>query len=85
MGQANYIVQRDVAGSPLVIRDVGPWHEHPTVTNDIEGVVRRLTAEGRLPRGRRLFYIDSDGQMDEAEHDGERFVRFSSGAGGDAR
>lgn len=49
----------------LVIRDVGPHTRHPTVTNDAEEVVRRLHAALALPAGRRLFYYDSEGQLDE--------------------
>lgn len=52
----------------LVIRDVGPWDQHPTVTNGAEDVVRRLFAAGLLPAGRRLFYFDSSGDLDEIVH-----------------
>lgn len=61
---------------PLVIQDVGPWTERPTITNDVEAVVEDLVAEKRLPEGRRLFYVDSDGRKDEIVHAGGKFVRF---------
>ena len=72
---ANFqIVKRD-EGS-LTIRDLGPWDEHPTVTNDAEGVVERLVAAGELPEGRRLFYYDSCGDLDEIVVKRGKFADF---------
>jgi len=76
---ANYNV---VAEKPdeIIIRDVGPWERHPTVTNDAEGVVADLHREGRLPAGRRLLYYDSWGELDQLLHDGQgRFTGFAPG------
>jgi len=50
---------------PLVIHDVGPWDRHRTITNEPEFVVNALVTGGRLNEGRRLFYIDSDGEKSE--------------------
>ena len=65
-------------GTHLLIRDVGPWSAHFTVTNDAEGVCRRLAP--RL-NGRRLFYFDSLGELGEliCTLDG-KFVRFAPAA-----
>ena len=63
----------------LVIRDVGPWDKHFTVTNDVENVVKRLAKEGHLPPARRLFYYDSEGQFDEILVLGGEFVGFKPG------
>jgi len=49
----------------LVIRDVGDWNEQLTITNDAEGVVRRLGLTGMIHGGMRLFYYDSGGELDE--------------------
>lgn len=62
---ANFEIVANHPGKPLVIRDVGPWDSHLSVTNDAEQVVKRLVGRGLLPEGRRLFYFDSDGQEDE--------------------
>ena len=59
MRNAQYLIIDDKEGFPLVIQDIGPWDEYPTVTNDAERVVEALIKEGRLPEGRRLFYFDS--------------------------
>jgi hypothetical protein len=60
----------------LLIRDVGPWNVHFTITNDAERVVEDLCA-GSLLHGRRLFYFDSEREITELVHENGRFVRFA--------
>ena len=62
---ARYAVTSNVEGKPLVIRDLGPWDQHMTVTNDVERVVEDLFERGLLTPGRQLLYFDSDNQLDE--------------------
>jgi hypothetical protein len=80
--RARYAVIEDdlLQEEPLVIQDVGPWDRHLTVTNDAEWVVEQLVREGHLPPGRRLFYIDTDGQKDELLVKDGRFAGFAPGA-----
>lgn len=59
----------------IVIRDLGPWDQHLSVTNDAEGVIRQL----RPAPQQRVFYYDSMGQLDELVHEDGRFVRFAPG------
>jgi len=74
------IVENDLnRRAPLVIRDVGPWDQHPTVTNDAEAVVMALASQGYLPNGRRLFYYDSEGALDEILVKDGQFVGFAPG------
>jgi hypothetical protein len=47
-----------------------------TVTNDIEGVVKRLQSSGLLPTGRRLVYYDSEGNLTEACIEGTVVVGY---------
>lgn len=78
---ANYaIVLAESNDERLVIRDIGPHHLFKTVTNDVEHVVMNLALypPGHLT-GRRLFYYDSDGQLDEICHENGRFVGFAPG------
>jgi hypothetical protein len=75
---ANFRVEYEEE-TKLVIRDVGPWDQFPTVTNDAEDVVDRLVVEGQLPPGRRLFYIDSEGQMDQILVKEGKFAGFAPG------
>lgn len=78
MKTANFRIEH--AGTfEVVIRDIGPWDEHPTVTNDAEGVVARLIKAGDLQRGQRLFYYDSEGRFDEIIFRDGRFVTFRPG------
>lgn len=61
MKRANYQIVRHTSDY-LLIQDVGPHDQYLTVTNAAETVVEELA-----PRlgSRRLFYYDSDGQLDE--------------------
>lgn len=80
---ANYvrvpIAESGFRDGSLVIRDVGPWDHHPTVTNDAEYVVSELVERGMLPGGRRLFYYDSDGNLDEIVVRDGKFAGFRPG------
>lgn len=58
----------------LIIRDVGHNLGHPTVTNDAESIVADLAE--RLG-ARRLFYIDSEDQLDELVVKDGKFCGFS--------
>jgi hypothetical protein len=62
----------------VVIRDTdGPR----SVTNDAEWVIDRLVNDPHLLggngiRSRRVFYYDTQGDLGELIHDGEKFIRF---------
>jgi hypothetical protein len=75
--RADFSIVKNVPGEPLVIldRNLG----NMSVTNDAEAVVESLTREGLLPTNRRLFYYDSDGQLDEIIHKDGEFVGFAPG------
>ncbi len=77
MKHANYkVVGRTIAS--VVIRDLGPWDKHPTITNDAEHVVARLFAATELRPGQRLFYWDSEGILTEIILSGNKFKGFAS-------
>ena len=63
----------------VVIRDIGPWHIHMTVTNDIEHVVAELYDKGILGERQTLLYYDSYGDLDQVLHVGREFVGFAPG------
>lgn len=74
--RANYaIVTAECNDQQLVIRDIGPWEDHLTITNDAENVVIGLAA---TLNGRRLYYYDSDGERTELVCEGNppRFSGF---------
>ena len=80
MRRANYaVVNADVRA--VTIRDLGPWNQFLTVTNDVEAVVRELVATGHLIEGQRLFCEDSEGQLDELLVKNGEFAGFRCGAG----
>lgn len=58
----------EVAGdlsTHLVIRDVGFYDRHLTITNDAEWVVEQLGSKLMHPEDKRLFVYDSSGDLDE--------------------
>jgi hypothetical protein len=61
----------------IYIKDTG-HKKHITVTNDTTFVLSKLAAEYGID-GRRVFYMDSDGKIDEIQHRGAKFVGFKAG------
>jgi len=80
--QANFEIL-SIHPDRVVIRDQGPWNECLTVTNDAENVVKRLVRGfgGLRLHDRRLFYIDSEGSMDEILIKDVKFAGFAPGPG----
>jgi len=62
---ASFEIVKNAPREPLYLRDLGPWEECLTVTNDAERVVNQLVGQGYLPPGRRLIVCDSEGEWDE--------------------
>ena len=77
VGRASHLLPSVKYG--LVIRDVGPWDKYATITNDVRHVVRKLVMEGLLDPGDRLFYYDSEGQLDEIVIKDGEFWRIKPG------
>jgi excisionase family DNA binding protein len=73
---ANFRIE-SVDAEKMVIRDLGPWDQHFSVTNDAAGVVARMVP--LLGDDRRLFYYDSNGDLDEILLKDGRFVGFRVG------
>lgn len=87
MNRANYrLLHAETLAGPCVIRDLGPWDQHPTVTNDAEAVVQDLVRSGSVGHNGRLLYYDSDGRVDEIVVRDGQFAGFRAGpakAGGE--
>jgi len=77
MANENFTIEQE-APDNIFIRDIGPWDQHRTVTNDAEWVVETLAKDHALG-DRRLFYLDSEGQIDELLHSAGRFTGFKAG------
>lgn len=69
---ANYTIIHN--GDWLTIKDIGPWDEHKTVTNDAESVIKELAPQ---LNSRRLYYIDSEGNFARLLYSGNRFTGYS--------
>lgn len=78
MKHANYEIVSS-AVDRLVIRDLGPWDQFPTVTNAADTTVSELVEGGYLKPAQRLFYYDSDGHFDEIVLNEGRFAGFRPG------
>ena len=74
MRRSNYQVVENT-DDYLVIRDLGPWDQYLTVTNDADEVVGELV---KTLNGRRLEYYDSDGERAEIFIKDGRFAGFGS-------
>ena len=74
---ANYSIVEDVP-ERVVIKDLGPWDQCMTITNDAEGVVERVAP---MLNGRPLFYYDSEGELSQllVDQDLGRFLGFAPG------
>jgi hypothetical protein len=73
MNRANYTIE-DENEVRVLIKDVGPWDQHPTVTNDAERVVEDLAG---MLNGRELHYIDSEGDIDQLLVSDGKFAGFN--------
>jgi hypothetical protein len=60
----------------VILNDVGPHDMYPTITNDAEAVVADLASS---LEGRRLFYVDTEGRVDELLVAGGKFAGFAPG------
>lgn len=68
----------NVEDDKVTVRDECQSTGTMSVTNDAEAVVEHLV---KLYPGRRIFYYDSYGMLDELAHDGEKFTGFKPGPG----
>lgn len=72
---ANYQVLVDQKNFVLLL-DVGPWDKFKTITNAAEDVVFDQHIKGL--GNRKLFYVDSSGDMTRLIHNGEgKFIDFA--------
>ena len=60
----------------IIIRDIGAYSGYMSVTNAAEQVVAELLA---TLKGRRLFYYDSEGRLDELVIKNNKFSKFRTG------
>jgi hypothetical protein len=69
---------KHVRGKYIFIRDIG-HHNGRSVTNDAEFVVGQLYLDFGIGDATRIFYEDSEGEVDELVHSGNVFRGFKAG------
>jgi hypothetical protein len=74
---ANYNIV-NVTNSYIFVKDVG-YRTQKTITNDVDYVLSELKKQVNNMEYKRLFYMDSEGSIDEIVHSGNRFVEFRAG------
>jgi len=72
MNSANYRIIRTTEAY-ILLEDLGPWSQHPTITNDAEQVVEAVAVQ---LGNRRLLYYDSEGDLTELKHTNGKFTGF---------
>ena len=65
-------------GKYIFLQDVG-HDSNRSVTGDVEYVIEQLYLEYDIADGTRIFYKDSEGNVDEILHSGKRFKGFKAG------
>lgn len=62
----------------LVLRDIGPWDKHMTITNAADEVVSDLIDQGLLNDGQKLLYYDTENNLDEIIIENKKFKGFKA-------
>jgi hypothetical protein len=62
----------------IYIMDTGHYSSCRTVTSDVKWVLDELETRCDISN-KRIFYMDSDGQIDEILHKGKIFIDFRAG------
>lgn len=75
MSTVNYSIEKDHADY-LILRDLGPWDNHMTITNAAKDVVEGVL---HVLGDRRLYYYDSEGSLGELLIKDNEFNGFAPG------
>lgn len=76
MNEPSFIIV-SAADDCVLIKDMSPWGHQPTVTNAAERVVEIMCSLFEFPEGRRLEYIDSEGERAQLIIKNGRFGGFA--------
>lgn len=64
-------------GKAIILKDLGPWEHHKTITNDAEYVLDTLFEASFMSATTRVFYFDSYGRQGEILHNDGVLLGFS--------
>jgi hypothetical protein len=83
LGLENHTLFRIIEEKPdyIYIMDTGRYSNCKTVTNDVKWVLGEIETLCDIDT-KRIFYMDSDGQIDEILHKGKTFKSFKAGRQG---
>ena len=77
--KAQFEVLKHEAEEYVFILDTGHTAGCRTVTNDAEYVIEQLFSEYKITENTRVFYKDSEGQIDELLYSERKFKAFKAG------
>ena len=77
---ANYEIV-EATPTRIVLRDLGPWDQNMTITNAAESVIEEISKKCNGIGSRRVFYYDSEGDLDELLVKNEKFAGFKYAPG----
>lgn len=64
----------------ILIEDQCEIYNSMSITNDAEGVVEYLIKDSIVDvSNKKIFYVDTEGRVDELEHNGQKFIGFKPG------
>ena len=66
-------------GKYIFVRDIGHFTGGRSVTNDVEYIIEQLYLDFGITDETRIFYADSEGDIDELLHAGRKFKGFNTG------
>jgi hypothetical protein len=67
----------EATSSQVVFKDLGPWNQYKTITNDAEDFVEALHRDGMINENTRIFYYDSEDEKTELLHSNNKFTNFA--------
>lgn len=74
-------IAKETAEYVFIIDDYSPESPSVSVTNNPEDVLKALAC-GRTLESQRVFYMDTDGQIDELLHKKDEFTGYKAGHDG---
>ena len=61
MKRSNYVINSEDENQ-IVLKDLGPWDQYLTITNDAENIIEELSAE---QKEKIIYYFDSNSVLTE--------------------
>lgn len=69
----------DIVETHILLEDKCQDYGCMSLTNAAELVIQDLLEKGLTSAGKKVYYIDTEGRIDELCHDGKRFTGYAPG------